>query len=155
MKKLICFVISIVLVPGFSFASFASDSSLDNAKKAQLASRVKTGVARLGAGKSAVVRVALYDKTKYYGYITEIGAESFVVADAKTGATAPILYSEVKGIKGRNFSTGARIGIGIAIAAAVGIILAIVKSRDNEEGPGCVRTAQVGVPCPAGCVCIQ
>ena len=154
MKKLACLALSLLLLPATSFASFASDSSRENAKKAQLASKVKTGVARLGTGKSAVVRVALYDKTRYYGYITEIGAESFVVADAKTGATAPILYREVKGIKGNNLSTGTKIGIGVAIAAAVGIIIAIMKGRDND-GQGCVRTAQVGVPCPAGCVCIQ
>ena len=63
---------------------------------------------QLGAGKSAVVRVVLYDKTKYYGYITETGNDSFVVADAKTGNKAEIAYQEVKGVKGNNFSSAVK-----------------------------------------------
>ena len=99
------------------------------------------------------MRVVLEDKTKYDGYITEISANHFVVADAKTGATAPIAYSEVKGIKGHNLSTGAKIGIGVAIAAAIGITIAVLAGR-NKNASQCTGTAQVGVPCPAGCVCI-
>jgi hypothetical protein len=108
----------------------------------------------LGTGKLSVIRVVLYDKTKYHGYITEIGKDGFIVADAKTGATAPIEYREVKGIKGHNFSTGAKIAIGVGIAAAIAIIVAVIANDDDDE-PECTRPAQIGVPCPPGCVCIQ
>ncbi|MCA1626406.1 MAG: hypothetical protein LC742_00335, partial [Acidobacteria bacterium] len=93
--------------------------------------------------------------TKYHGYITEIKEDSFVVADAKTGATAPIRYGEVKGIKGNNFSEGTTIGIGVAIAAAIAVI-AVAASRDDDDEPEspCTRTAVVGMPCPPGCICI-
>jgi len=157
MKKSLSLVLSVLLLHTFSLASPATDSPLEKSKKALLASKVKAGVAQLGMGKSSVVRVVLYDKTKYHGYIAEIGEDSFVVADAKTGATAPIAYLEVKGVKGSNFSTGAKIGIGVGIAAAIAIIIAVAaKSNDDdrEESP-CTRTAQIGVPCPPGCVCIQ
>ena len=156
MKKSMSLILSLVLLHTFSLVSLATDSSLEKSKKALLASRVKAGVTQLGTGKNAVVRVVLHDKTKYHGYITEIGEDGFVVADAKTGATAPIAYPEVKGIKGNNFSTGAKIGLGVAIAAVI-VAIIVAKSGDNKQpdGPSCVQPAQVNVPCPPGCICIQ
>jgi hypothetical protein len=54
----------------------------------------------------------------------------------------------VKGIRGNNLSTGAKVGIGVAVVAAVVIIAAILASRDDDdEGPNgpiiCVTS-----PCP-------
>ena len=156
MKKSLSLVLSVLLLHAFSLAPLAADTPLARSRKALLASQVKAGVAHLGTGKFSVIRVVLYDKTRYHGYITEIGEDAFVVADAKTGATAPIEYREVKGIKGNNFSTGAKIGIGIAIAAAIAIIAVVVAGDDDDDDvPDCTRPAQVGVPCPPGCVCIQ
>lgn len=148
MKKLLSLTLSVLLLHASGFAGLANESPLERARKAQLASEVKAGIAHLGMGKSSVVRVVLYDKTKYHGYLTEVTGEGFVIADAKTGATAPIAYSEVKGIKGNNLSTGAKIGIGVAITAAVvGIIVAIAASGDDEEihsgDPQCITS-----PCP-------
>lgn len=138
MKKFLSLALSVLLLHVSSFAGLANESPLERVNKAQLASEVKAGIAHLGMGKSSVVRVVLYDKTKYHGYITEIGEDSFVVADAKTGATAPIAYPEVKGIKGNNFSTGAKFGIGVAIVAAVAIIIAVVASGgDNARQSDC------------------
>jgi hypothetical protein len=148
MKKFLSLALSVLLLHVSSFATLANESPLERAKKALLASEVKAGIANLGTGKSSVVRVVLYDKTKYHGYITEITDEGFVIADAKTGVTAPIAYPEVKGIKGNNLSTGAKIGIGAAITAAVvGIIVAMAASDDDEEvrsgEPRCITS-----PCP-------
>ena len=147
MKKFLSLALSVLLLHVSSLVSFGDESPLEKAKKAQLASEVKAGIAHLGTGKSSVVRVVLYDKTKHHGYITEITDEHFVVADAKTGRTAPIAYPEVKGVKGNNFSTGAKIGIGVAMAAAVAIIIAVVASGDDDNeapfDPRCVRA-----PCP-------
>jgi len=156
MKKYLSLVLSVLLLPVFSYASLAHETPREKARKDLLVTQVKAGIESLGTGTRTRVRVVLYDKTKYHGYVTEIAEDHFVVADAKTGATAPIAYSEVRGIKGNNLSTGAKIGIGLAIAAAVGIIIAVVAGRDKEStAPTCTQTSQVGVPCPAGCVCIQ
>lgn len=147
MKKYLSIALSVLMLHAFSFAPLASEMPKDKARKAMLASQVKAGIAHLGTGTSSRVRVVLYDKTKYHGYITEIAEDHFVIADAKTGAMAPIAYPEVKGIKGNNLSTGAKIGIGVAIVAAVGIIAAVVASKDDDERPSgqiiCVTT-----PCP-------
>lgn len=158
MKKSLCLVLSLLLLLVFSYAPLvAADGALTKSKQALLVTEVKAGVAHLGKGKRAVVRVVLHDKTKYHGYITEIGEDSFTIADARTGATAPIAYREVKGIKGNNFSSGAKIGIGIGIAAAIAVIIAVLAKDDEVEGGGrdCTRTAPVTSPCPPGCVCIQ
>ena len=148
MKKFLSLTLSVLLLHVFSPANLANESPLERAKKAQLASEVKAGVAYLGTGKSSVVRVVLYDKTKYHGYITEITDGGFVVADAKTGATAPIAYSEVKGIKGNNLSTGAKIGIGVAIAAAGVIIAVILASGDGDDESPNGQIICVTSPCP-------
>ncbi|MDQ3649529.1 MAG: hypothetical protein M3458_04465 [Acidobacteriota bacterium] len=148
MKKYLSIALGVLMLHAFSLAPLASETSKDKAKRARLASQVKAGVAYLGTGTSSRVRVVLHDKTKYHGYITEISEDHFVVTDAKTGRTAPIDYPEVKGIKGNNLSSGAKIGIGVAVAAAVvGIIVAIAASGDDDEGrsgePRCIT-----FPCP-------
>ena len=147
MKKSLSLVLSAVLLHAFGFAPLAADSPLERSRKTLLASQVKASVAQIGTGRSSVVRVILHDKSKYYGYITEIGEDSFVVADAKTGATAPIAYPEVKGIKGNNFSTGTKICLGVSIAAAVATIIAVAtRGGDRVQplgNPQCVHA-----PCP-------
>ena len=157
MKKLTSFLMSALLLHAFSLAPSASETPKERAEKTLLARQVKAGVAELGTGASARVRVVLYDKTKYDGYVTEIADDHFVVADARTGATAPIAYAEVKGIKGNNLSKGAKIGIGVAVAAALGIVVAVATGRDNKvsNNSPCTATASVTTPCPPGCVCIQ
>ena len=155
MRNTLSVILSMLLMVANGLASPAIDSPLEKSNKALLASKVKAGVVQLGTGKTSVVRVVLHDKTKYHGHVTEIGEDTFVVADAKTGRTAEIAFPEVKGIKGSNFSTGAKIGIGVGIAAAIAIIIAVVANGDDDDESPCTRTAQVGVPCPPGCVCIQ
>ena len=115
MKSYFSFFLSLVMLHVFSYAPFASETPKEKAKKELLAAQVKAGITEIGAGKSARVRIVLDDKTKYDGYIFEIAEDHFVVADARSGATAPIAYSEVKGIKGHNLSTGAKIGIGVRL----------------------------------------
>ena len=154
MKRTFSLLLSLVILHVFSYAPLASETPKEKAKKQMLAAQVKAGITELGTGVSARVRLVLNDKTKYDGYITEIAADHFGVADAKTGATAPIAYDEVKGIKGHNLSTGAKIGIGVAIAAGIGIVIAVLAGRDNNNQSQCTGTTLVGVPCPPGCVCI-
>jgi hypothetical protein len=153
MKKCLALLLSLLVLHVFSAAPLASETPKDEARKQLLAAEVKAGIAELGTGTSARVRVVLTDKTRYDGYITEIAADHFVVADAKTGVTAPIAYSEVKGVKGNNLSTGAKIGIGVALATAIGITIAIIAGRNNNNQNQSRCVAQVTVPCPIGCVC--
>ncbi len=155
-RKLLSLALTALLTHAIGYVTLASNNSAKKGKDALLAAKVKAGVAHLGSGAASRVRVKLHDKSNYHGYITEIAEDHFVVADAKTGATAPIAYPEVKGIKGNNFSTGAKIGIGVAVAAAVAIVAAIVATRnDNEDEGRCIAARTITTPCPLGCVCIQ
>ena len=159
MKNTLSLALGLLLLYSLSPGRRSAANALsENEKKTLVSQRVKAEVAQFGAGKSSVVQVVLYDKTKYKGYIAEVGEEFFVVADAKTGRTALIGYSEVKGIKGNNLSTGAKIGIGVGAAAAAAIIIGVIRGRPREEkgpGTGC-RVAGVSPEnCPPGCICVQ
>lgn len=133
LKNALSLLLSALMLHASGHASLGNDSPKERSERAQLALKVKAGVMNLGTGKSARVRVVLNDKTRYHGHITEITEDHFVVADAKTGATAPIHYPEVKSIKGNNLSTGAKIGIGVAIAAAVAVVVGVLESRDDDD----------------------
>ena len=63
-------------------------------------------------------------------YISEVGEDSFVVVDAKTGTATTVAYSQVKQVKGNNLSTGAKIAIGVAIIAGV-LALILVFGRSD------------------------
>jgi hypothetical protein len=159
MRKTLSLALGLLLLYSLSPGRPSAANALsEKEKKTLLSQRVKAEVRHLGAGKSSAVRVVLYDKTKYHGHIAEVGEDSFVVADAKTGRSALIAYSEVKGIKGNNLSTGAKIGIGLGAAAAAAIIIGVIRGRAREEkGPDtpCQVTGVSPENCPPGCICVQ
>ena len=125
-------------------------------RDAALAQRIKADV--MGLGRLAHVRVKFKDDTTLEGEISEIAADYFVITESKSHAPTTIAYQQVKQVKRNNLSTGAKVGIGVAVAVAVGIIIGVVSGRSKEQTgnePPCTQPAQVGVPCPPGCVCIQ
>lgn len=157
MKNSLSFALALLMLHAFSFAPLARETGKEKAKKAMLAAEVKAGVASIGTGKSARVRVRLIDKTEYHGHIVETADDHFVIADARTGATARIAYHEVKGIKGNNLSTGMNVGIGVAVAAALAVVIGVVRARGrvDERPDSPCRLSGVTTPCPPGCVCTQ
>ena len=91
-------------------------------KQARFALKVKESVLKFGTGQSARVKVKLRDKTKLQGYISAADDEQFTVTDA-TGMATTVTYPQVKSVQGNNLSTGAKIAIGVGIAAAVIFII--------------------------------
>ena len=91
-------------------------------KAAAFTGKVKAGIAKLGVGPEAQVRVKLRDKTKLKGYVSKIGEDSFTVTDGKTGVTTEVPYPDVTQIKGKNLTLCQWIIIG-AIGWVVGAIL--------------------------------
>lgn len=91
-------------------------------KQARFALKVKENVLKFGTGQSARVRVKLRDKTKLQGYISAADEEQFTITDA-TGMATTVTYPQVKSVQGNNLSTGAKIAIGVSIAAAVIFII--------------------------------
>lgn len=92
-------------------------------KQARFAEKVKANVLKLGTGESTRVKVKLRDQRKLEGYISDAGAESFTITNRKTGEATTVAYPEVKSVQGNNLSTGAKIAIGVGIAAAVIFII--------------------------------
>ncbi|HXG67704.1 MAG TPA: hypothetical protein VNO70_21560 [Blastocatellia bacterium] len=80
---------------------------------------MRTGIYKLGVGKDARVEVKLRDKAMLTGYVSAAGEDSFVVTDPETGAAITVAYPDVAQVKGNNLSKGAKIAIGVGIAAAV------------------------------------
>lgn len=104
-------------------------------KEIEFAGKVKAGIAKLGTGPEARVKLKLRDKTKLEGYISEAGEDSFVVTNAKTGVATTVAYPQVKTVKGNNLSKEAWITIGVLAGIGV-VILALVLERCRNEG-GC------------------
>ena len=82
-------------------------------KAAEFAAKVKTEIAKLGTGTDAQISLKLRDKTKLSGYVSKIGEESFVIADAKTGTATEVAYPNVTQVKGNNLNKGAIIAISL------------------------------------------
>jgi hypothetical protein len=110
----------------FTFGDVAVLAKTNPEKEARKTEKVKQGILKLGVGSEVLVRVKLKDKTKLDGYISEAGADSFVVTNGKSGIATVITYPQVKSIQGHNLSTGAKIAIGIGIAAAVVLVIYLV-----------------------------
>ena len=91
-------------------------------KQVRFALKVKKNVLKFGTGQSARVKVKLHDKTKLQGYISAADKEQFTVTDA-TGMATTVTYPQVKSVQGNNLSTGAKIAIGVGIAATVIFII--------------------------------
>ena len=123
-KKLMTFALVIVLVQ-VTCASTAVVASTRAEKEAQLADKIKTGIARLGTGKQALVKVKLRDGTRLAGYISETNENSFVIVDAKTGISTTVAYPNVTQVKGNNLSSGVWLAIGIGALIGIGLLMAV------------------------------
>jgi hypothetical protein len=128
LKKICSVALAALLLQSAAVPAFAKS---DAGKEARRAEKVRTQLARLGTGEDARVRLELRDKTKLEGYISEAGAESFVVTDSAGKATT-VAYPQVKKAQGNNLSTGAKIAIGIGIGAGVTILIVFlyIASKD-------------------------
>lgn len=99
-------------------------------KEAKFTEEVKNGIAKLGTGRDAKLKLKLKDGTKIKGYISEIGNDSFKVQNEKTGESVSIGYSQVKQAKGNNLSKKTAIILGFAALFTV-LIIVLVAQKDN------------------------
>lgn len=128
LKKCLSLALAALLVQ----ASGVPASAATGEKEARFAERVKAGVARLGTGPEARVKVRLRDKTKFEGYVSAAEMDHFVVADAKTRATAVVPYAQVGSVKGNNLSTKAKVAIGVGVAVAIIVVIAVINASLDD-----------------------
>lgn len=126
---------TLMLIGALIFSLSATPMTLAKSKEeraAEFALKVKADIVKLGSGPDTRVEVKLRDNTKLKGYVSRIGDESFVIADAKTGATTEVPYPNVTQAKGKNLSTGATIAIavGLAVGATILVLVLIAAAAD-------------------------
>jgi hypothetical protein len=129
LKKICSVVLAALLIQSVAVPAFAKS---DAGKEARRAEKVRTQLAKLGTGKDARVRLELRDKTKLEGYISEAGAESFVVTDS-AGKTTTVAYPQVSKAQGNNLSTGAKIAIGVGIGAGIVLLILWAYLADDDS----------------------
>jgi PhoPQ-activated pathogenicity-related protein len=129
-KKLFSIAIVALLINLAGMSLAFADSKDD--KQARYTEKVKASVLKLGTGEEARVKVTLRDKTKLKGYISATHADGFTVTNSETGLASHVSYPEVKSVKGNNLSTGAKIAIGVGIAAAIvfAILFKVIVDED-------------------------
>ena len=120
-KKLLSFCVAVLLINLTVIPP--ADAASKEEKAARFTEKVKTNVMKVGTGEAARVKIKLHDKTKVAGYVSAANDEGFTVIDSKTGVATTIAYSQVKSVQGHNLSTGAKIAIGVGIAAAIIFII--------------------------------
>lgn len=128
-KKFASVMLSTLLLQAAAVPAFAKTNAEKEARRAE---KVRAQMAKLGTGKDALVRIELRDKTKLEGYVSEAGAESFVVTN-KAGVATAVAYPQVAKAKGNNLSTGAKIAIGAGIAAAIILLILWHEYSENEQ----------------------
>lgn len=116
-RKLVALLL-VAMVINLAGARLAYADSKDE-KQARFAEKIKANVLKLGTGEATRVKVKLRDQSKLEGFISDAGAETFTVTNRKTGVATTVAYPEVKSVQGNNLSTGAKIAIGVGIAAAL------------------------------------
>jgi hypothetical protein len=130
LKKICSVVLSALLLQAAAVPAFAATKAEKETKRAE---KVRVQLAKLGTGPDARVKVELRDKTKLEGYISALGAESFVVTD-KAGAATTVAYPQVGKVKGNNLTTGEKIIIGVGIGVAIVVLLLWHEYSENEGG---------------------
>lgn len=118
-KKICSAVLSALLLQAAAAPALAKTGAEKDARRVE---KVRAQLAKLGTGKDALVRVELRDKTRLEGYVSEVGADGFVVTDGAGVATA-VPFPQVVKAKGNNLSTGAKIAIGAGIAAGIFLLI--------------------------------
>ena len=116
-KKVLSLTLIVLLINLFGSTPVRAGAQI--VEQTRNVEKVKENIRKLGVGESARVELKLWDQRKLKGYIREAGEATFIVADAKTGATTTVLYAEVKQVKGSNRLTAAKVGLTIAKGVAI------------------------------------
>jgi len=115
--------LSLLLVSAQQVWSQQSAPALD-----QQAAKIKKRVDELRLGRD--VTVVMFRGREYYGFIQDIGPESFVVAEVDLKQPVTIDYSEVKKVRkgygGKNYITGKRVNPKTNRIASVALLGAFV-----------------------------
>lgn len=123
MKKYVSLMLVVVIFMTFSGGEVLAQTQTQTDTEAQRAEHVRSEIARLGTGPDARIKLKLLDKRKVEGYVSEAGADTFIVVNPKSGVATTVAYPQVGTAKGNNLSEGAKIVITVGISIALTILL--------------------------------
>ena len=135
MTKTLSLILAVLLSTlGAARTARAGDVSTKQAeRRAALAVKVKDGIAKLGVGRDARIKVHLRDKTKVAGYVSRAGDADFTVTDLDTGRATEVAYGDVTKVKGNNLHTGWKIAIGAGVLLTILLILVWTEAIGDAE----------------------
>jgi hypothetical protein len=116
LKTIIPILIAILLFQSFSIGQSLQDNVETTKIKADLTGR--------GTGERVKLKIELRDKSEVRGYLAELKADDFVIADSKSGDRTTIAYRDVAKVRKQGLSIGVKLGIAGAMLGAVVIVLA-------------------------------
>ena len=122
-------LLSLLLLHTISQSAMAASPNLEQGFRA---AEVKQEIVKRGTGKKAGVKIKLDNNSELKGYISQVGADSFVLLQEPNGVATTLAYSEIAEVKGKGLSKAAKIGIGVG-AAALGAAAAIALSVSNSD----------------------
>ena len=121
MVKKVLVLVLVSLLVNVNGAIPAYSSSKED-KDCDLAKKAKERIRGLGTGAAAHIEVRLRDTTCLKGFIKEVGEDSFVLVDLKTGLATTLSYSQVKQVKGNSLSAEKKIAIAVGLVVG-GLLL--------------------------------
>lgn len=117
-KKCLSTVFIGLMICGVNLQIVSAQTNTDNSVE-----KVKTDVFKRGTGEKSKVVVKMKDGTKRKGFISQAGEGSFDLTDSKTKQTTAVAYRDVAEVKKQGWSKGAKIALGVGIAAAVTVFV--------------------------------
>lgn len=124
LKTIISILIAVLLFHFFGIAPTFGQNPNSNADIA----KIKSELSKRGIGEKAKVKIELNDGREIKGYVAEMNADNFVIADSKTNSRTTINYNEVKKVKKQGFSSLKILGFAAAIGAGLVIVAAANSS---------------------------
>ncbi len=127
-KKCLSLVFIGLMLYGVNLQIISAQSNTDNALE-----KIKTDVSKRGTGEKSKVVVKMKDGTKRKGFISQTGEDSFDLTDSKTKQTTAVAYRDVEQVKKQGLSTGAKIAIGVGIAAVAAVVIAVAIGQAQKD----------------------
>ena len=126
----------LIAISVFQFL-FIAPAFAQNLTDAAETAKIKTALTKRGTGEKAKIKIKLRDGREIKGWIAELNADDFVIADSKTKNQTKIFYNDVVKVKKSGLSLGAKLGIAaLVVGAAAVIVIAVgVKNLDDNIFP--------------------
>lgn len=106
---------SSILIVGALFFASGQVPALARTQEEELAiqtAKIRNGIARLGVGEEARVRIKLLDKSVLIGFVGRVKEDEFELVSPETELRRTIGYTEIEQLSGQNSETRTRVSVG-------------------------------------------